>query len=123
MDITIFPAILTIAGAFSIIGGAYQTFQKITAAEHKKRLESDARLLHEAKEITNILKRQMESEFKIIRADLSNLEDGINKDISYVRETYTSELNALKKKIESLRQDLKDQSSKTLELLIKLVNK
>lgn len=123
MDIAIVPAILTVSGAISLVGGAIVTVQKIIARNEAAKKQAEAKLLHEAKEAVNSVRRDMEGELKLVRQELDNLENSMNKDLGYMKEAYEGDMRALGDKIETLRDDVRNHHSQIITFLTEMLKK
>lgn len=105
------------------LGTLVVTIQKILRNVKKERDEDAAKILQAAKEEDNALKAKLEAKVEAISVKLNNLEMSVEKDMSHLRETYTSEIKNLGEKIENLRDELRQQHSGLIELLSKIVGK
>lgn len=98
------------------------TWQKIVKNSKKISNERDLSILQAAKEEDQLLKAKLEARIEKIDAQLKNLELNVNKDISHLKDVYSSEIRALSEKIENLRQEIQTQHSQMVDLLSKLIN-
>ena len=119
MDITALtgPVFSIIAG----IGGAWLTFAKLkkmhtdeintkiseSANDHEKALRSEINLVG--------------AKLELVKKDVQNLEDSMNKEIAYVKEAYKGEIKNLGEKIESLRSQVQEHHNQLIGLLTKLI--
>lgn len=97
------------------------TLQKVFRNFRKERDEYAAKILQTAKEEDSLLKAKLEARIEKIDAQLKNLELNINKDITHLKETYSTEIKVLGEKIETLRDELRNQHSQMVTLLSKLI--
>lgn len=118
-----YTTLLELAGAVTTIGGAIITIRKIIKESHKAKKESVAEILHAAKEADHEMRIELESKIQALGTKLSTLELSVEKDLSHLKEAYTSEIKNLGGKIEDLRNELRQQHAGLLDLLTKLVGK
>lgn len=116
MTITIPLAVIT------TISGLVLTWQKISKNAKKDRDEHAAKILQSAKEDDSLLKAKLEARIEKIDLSLKNLEFNVNKDITHLKETYSAEIKVLGEKIETLRDELRNQHSQMVALLSKLID-
>lgn len=98
------------------------TWQRIFKTAKRDRDEHAARILQSAKEDDNLLKAKLEARIEKIDAQVKNLELNVNKDINHLKETYSAEIKVLGEKIETLRDELRNQHSQMVTLLSKLID-
>ena len=98
------------------------TIQKVFKNLRKEREEYSAKILQMAKEDDNLLKAKLEARIERIDAQVKNLEFNVNKDITHLKETYSAEIRTLGEKIETLRDELRNQHSQMVTLLSKLID-
>lgn len=115
--------LLPIAGTVTTLGTAWLTIRKISKDASKAKREQAAEILHAAKEEDALLRSRLEAKIQALAVEVSNLEISVNKDMDHLKETYTSEIKNLGEKIESLRDELRNQHTGILSLLSKLVDK
>lgn len=117
-----YQTLLPLAATVTTLGGAYLTIRKIAKDRDKSKKEQEKEFLSKAKEEDSLLKAKLEARIESIKAQLSNLEFNVNKDVTHLKETYGSELKNLGEKIENLRTELSNQHSSLLTLLTKLID-
>lgn len=105
------------------LGGAILTIQKIGKNLQRSKEAYADEILKEAKEEIALLKAKLESRIEATRSELKSLEFNISKDISHIKEAYTSEIKNLGEKIELIREQLNAQHTQLLEFLTKLIEK
>ncbi len=98
------------------------TLQKVFKNFRKERDEYAAKILQVAKEEDSILKAKLEARIEKIDLSLKNLEFNVNKDITHLKETYSAEIKVLGEKIETLRDELRNQHSQMVTLISKLID-
>lgn len=98
------------------------TLQKVFKNFRKERDEYAAKILQTAKEEDSLLKAKLEARIEKIDLSLKNLEFNVNKDITHLKETYSAEIKVLGEKIETLRDELRNQHSQMVTLLSKLID-
>lgn len=98
------------------------TLQKVFKNFRKERDEYAAKILQTAKEEDNLVKTKMEARFAEIETKVRTLEISVEKDISHLKETYSAEIKVLGEKIETLRDELRNQHSQMVTLLSKLID-
>jgi polyhydroxyalkanoate synthesis regulator phasin len=118
-----YTTLLEIAGAVTTLGGAWITIRKITKDAQKAKKEHVAEILHAAKEADHEMRAELEIRIQKLESKLGNLEVSVEKDLSHLKEAYTSEIKNLGEKIEDLRNELRQQHAGLLDLLTKLVGK
>lgn len=112
-------------GLIITLSGLIYTWIKI-AREVKKERDKDrkeitATILQTAKEEDALMKAKLEARIEKIDAQVASLELSINKDISHLKETYSSEIRNLGKKIEDLRDELRSTHGQLVSLLSTLI--
>jgi hypothetical protein len=115
--------LIPFAVTFTVLGTAWITFKKIASDARKSRKEQADEILQVAREEDSLLKAKLESRIESVKAQLSNLELNVNKDMTHLRETYSGEIRNLGEKIEELRSDLKNQHGQLVTLLTEMVKK
>lgn len=115
--------LLPVAGTITVVGTAWLTIRKIAKDAAKAKKEQAAEILHTAKEEDSLLKAKLEARIEAVKAQLSNLELNVNKDMSHLKETYSGEIRNLGQKIEDLRSELKNQHGQLVGLLTEMVKK
>lgn len=129
-----FSTILAIAGAITVVGGAWLTVRKISKDYEKQGELEAAKTLQTAKEEASKVKALLVSdralmlqsiEIKIenVQVDLDTHKASVAKDLSHIRETYNGEIRNLGIKIEDLRAELRNQHSQLVALLTKMISK
>lgn len=129
-----FSTILAIAGAITVVGGAWLTVRKISKDYEKQGELEAAKILQTAKEEASKVKALLVSdralmlqsiEIKIenVQANLDTHKSSVAKDLSHIRETYNGEIRNLGIKIEDLRAELRNQHSQLVALLTKMISK
>jgi CII-binding regulator of phage lambda lysogenization HflD len=98
------------------------TIQKVFKNFRKEREEYAAKILQIAKEDDNSLKARLEARIAEIDTKVKTLEISVNKDITHLKETYSAEIKVLGEKIETLRDELRNQHSQMVTLLSKLID-
>jgi CII-binding regulator of phage lambda lysogenization HflD len=97
------------------------TVQKVFKNFRKEREEYAAKILRIAKEDDSLLKAKLEARIEKIDTKVRTLEIKINSDIGHVKEIYSAEIKVLGEKIETLRDELRNQHSQMVTLLSKLI--
>ena len=105
------------------IGTLVLTVQKILKNIKKDRDEHAAKILQAAKEEDSLIRVKLEARIERLGAEVKNLEFSVNKDMTHLKDTYTSEIKNLGEKIETLRDELRQQHSGLIELLTKIVGR
>jgi glycerol-3-phosphate dehydrogenase len=123
MDMTDMQTLLPVAGTITVIGTAWLTIRKIAKDAAKQKKEQAAEILHAAKEEDALLKAKLEARIESVKAQLSNLELNVNKDLTHLKETYSGEIKNLGQKIEELRSELKNQHGQLVTLLTEMIKK
>lgn len=118
-----YTTLLELAGAITAFGTAWITVRKIVKDSHKAKKENAAEILQAAKEADQEMKLELESKIQALDLKLRSLEVSVDKDLSHLKEAYTSEIKNLGEKIEDLRNELRQQHAGLLDLLTKLVGK
>lgn len=98
------------------------TLQKVFKNFRKEREERAAQIMQMAKEEDHILRVRMEARIAEIDTKVKTLEISVNKDITHLKETYSAEIKVLGEKIETLRDELRNQHSQMVTLLSKLID-
>lgn len=98
------------------------TLQKVFKNFRKERDEYAAKILQTAKEEDSLLKTKLEAKIAEIDTKVKTLEISVNKDITHLKETYSAEIKVLGEKIETLRDELRNQHSQMVTLLSKLID-
>lgn len=114
--------IIAISGAVTAIGGAYLTMRSIQKDNEKSKEIQAAKILQDAKEEDALLKASLESRISILETSLKNLETSTQKDLEHIRVTQEGEIKHLGERIESLREELRQQHGQLLSLLSKLID-
>lgn len=122
MDISNIQLAIPLGGLASLVG-IWLTMQKILRNVRKEREEYALKILQNAKEADFAIKEKLEAKIEKVHAELKNLELNINKDLAHVKEAHSTDLRNLADKIEALRDELRQQSAGTLELLTKIIDK
>lgn len=120
MSIT-WETIVALAGAISIIGGAYVTINKIVDRQKKKKEEEAAAILAAAKAVLDTKEAMLDAKIKAVDERVEALEKSVAKDLSHIRETYNGEIRNLGQKVEDLRNELRNQHGSLVKLLTKLI--
>lgn len=123
MDIDNIQSLIPAAGAIATLGGAWLTIRKIAKDAAKQKREQAAEILHAAKEEDALLKAKLEARIEAVKAQLTNLELNVNKDLDHLKETYSGEIRNLGQKIEELRSELKTQHGQLVTLLTEMIKK
>ena len=119
---TLLP-LIPFAVTVTVIGTAWITVKKIARDSQKARKEHADEILQVAREEDALLKAKLEARIESVKAQLSNLELNINKDLTHLKETYSGEIKNLGQKIEDLRSELKNQHGQLVSLLTEMVKK
>lgn len=122
MDLSNIQIMIPMGGLASLVG-IWLTMQKILKNIRREREEYSAKILQSAKEADSAVRSILESKIEKIHAELKNLELNINKDLNHIKESHSTELKNLGDKIEALRDELRQQSAGTLELLTRIIDK
>ena len=112
-------------GALGIaMGGATLTvtLQKVFKNFRKEREEYSAKILQSAKEDDSRLRIRLEARLDKMETQIVTLETKINSDIDHLKEIYSAEIRVLGEKIETLRDELRNQHSQMVTLLSKLID-
>lgn len=124
---------LALAGAVSVLGGAWLTIRKLNSDYKKERDAESAKILQSAKEEVAKLKIEWNSEkslrtaetngkIELVQNDLDGFKESVSKDFAHVRETYNGEIRNLGTKIEELRSELRNQHGQLVGLLTKMID-
>jgi glycerol-3-phosphate dehydrogenase len=116
------PTIVSLAAGITAIGGAWLTMRRIARDGARQREEHSAKILQSAKQADQELKLKLENKIHELELQLVGTREGLEKDIEHLREYHSSELKNLSDKIESLREELRQQTTGILNLLTKLVD-
>jgi uncharacterized protein YPO0396 len=119
---TLLP-LIPFAVTVTVIGTAWITVKKIASDSQKARKEHADEILQVAREEDALLKAKLEARIESVKAQLSNLELNVNKDLAHLKETYSGEIKNLGQKIEDLRSELKNQHGQLVSLLTEMVKK
>lgn len=134
-DITLtLSSIVAVAGAISIICGAYLRIRSVQKDRQKQKELEKALILQEAKETANHYKLTIETKlehletevnakFEQLTQEINNLEQSIDKDILHIKESYNNEIRYLGSKIEELKDELRTSLSQVITLVSKLIDK
>lgn len=117
------PQITISLGVLIAGSGLILTWQKIVKNAKKSKEEEAARIIQRIKEEDQNLKNKLEARIEKLDAQIKNLELNVNKDLSFVKESYKAELKTLGEKIEILRSELSSQYGSLVSLLSKLIDK
>lgn len=120
MELTV-EMILTVAGAISVVGGAWLTFRKIQKDAKEREDSAQAKVLAEATRLMDIRDTTFMAEIKAVNERIDNHQDSVEKDFAHIRETYNGEIRNLGQKIEDLRSELRNQHGSLVHLLTKLI--
>lgn len=120
MEIT-WEAILAVAGAFSVIGGAWLTVRKIAKDSETQKKEQAASILKAASEEIALKEQALQAKLTALDTRIETLEVSVEKDLQHMRETYNSEIRNLGQKIEDLRSELRNQHTQMVQLLTKMI--
>jgi peptidoglycan hydrolase CwlO-like protein len=114
-------AILAVAGAVSIIGGAWLTVRKIAKDTETQKKEQAEAILQSAKEEILLKEKDLQAKIEALDTRIETLEHSVEKDLQHMRETYNSEIRNLGQKIEDLRSELRNQHTQMVQLLTKMI--
>lgn len=121
MEVT-WEAILAVAGAFSVIGGAWITIRKIQKDAEESKKKHATEILESAKEEILLKEKDLQAQLVAIKVRIDSLESNVEKDLQHLRETYNGEIRNLGMKIEELRSDLRNQHMQMVSLLTKMID-
>lgn len=121
MEISV-EMILSLAGAITVLGGAWLTYRKIVKDNEDEREEREAAILQTAKDEIAKEKAILDAKIGEANSRIDNLENSIEKDLAHIRETYNGEIRNLGQKIEDLRSELRNQHGSLVSLLTKLID-
>ena len=115
--------LLSIAAMVTAFGTAWLTIRKIAKdAEHQKKVQS-ATILQAAKEADAALFAKLDNKIHDLTMELKVHKESNQKDLEHLKENHNSDLKNLGEKIETLRDELRQQSKNILELLTKMIGK
>lgn len=121
MEVT-WEAILAVAGAFSVIGGAWITIRKIQKDAEESKKKHATEILESAKEEILLKEKDLQAQLVAIKVRIDSLESNVEKDLQHLRETYNGEIRNLGQKIEDLRSELRNQHTQMVSLLTKMID-
>lgn len=122
-EVVTMSALMGLAGAITVLGGAWMTLRKVSKELHSSKERQQAKVLQAAKEADALLKLELNSKIKELEIKLADLKDDVEKDMVHLKETYNGELRFLGQKIEELRKEVHDQHSQLVSLLMKMIDK
>jgi len=115
--------LMSVAAMITAFGTAWITIRKIAKdAEKQKKIQS-ASILQAAKEADAVLFTKLDNKIHDLSLELKVHKESNQKDLEHLKETHNSELKNLGEKIETLRDELRQQSKNILELLSKMIGK
>jgi glycerol-3-phosphate dehydrogenase len=114
-------AIVTVAGAISVVGGAWLTVRKIAKNAEEEKKRHAAEILQIAKEEIAEKEKAIEAKLAALSTQIETLESSVDKDLQHMRETYNSEIRNLGQKIEDLRGELRSQHTQMVQLLTTMI--
>lgn len=123
IDYQLIQLMFPIAGAIVTFGGAFHTIQKVRKSIREEKDAEMSKILREAKEEMALVRAELESKINETKIQLKNLEFNIGKDIDHIKEAHAQEIRILSDKIQSLRDELREQHVGILQLLNKLIDK
>jgi esterase/lipase len=115
--------IASLAAIATSIGGGWLAIRKLSRDNEKHKKIQAAEALRGAKEADLLIKLQLESRIQELESELKSVKESIEKDMEHLKETYKTELTVLGEKIETLRDELRQQSSGIMNLLTKMIDK
>ncbi|NJO48146.1 MAG: hypothetical protein HC840_00360 [Leptolyngbyaceae cyanobacterium RM2_2_4] len=121
MEVT-WEAILAVAGACTVIGGAWLTIRKIQKDAAASKREHAEEILKTAKEEIALKEAAYKARLNAIDIRIETLESSVDKDLQHLRETYNGEIRNLGTKIEELRSELRNQHTQMVGLLTKMIS-
>ena len=122
MDQVNLSTLASVAVVVSTVAGAYLKVRKITKDHQKDRKVEAAAILQRAKEEDAKVKADMEAKIESLNTKLNSIHLSVEKDIAYIKESHSNELNALSEKIETLRDELRNQHNNLVTLVTKLID-
>lgn len=99
------------------------TIRKISNDAERQKKVQEAKILQAAKEADASNYAKLDSKIHDLAIELKVHKESNQKDLDHLRETHNSELKNLGEKIETLRDELRQQSKNILELLTKMIGK
>lgn len=115
-------SILSLAGIVTAVGGAWLTIRKITDKIDRRKRAEAAVILQTAKEADSQLKAKIESRIHDLEVKIKVMDENHLKDMEHLKETYNGEIKFLGQKIESLREEVRNQHGQLVQLLSKLID-
>lgn len=121
MEVTM-EAVLAVAGAISVIGGAWLTVRKVTKDSETQKKEQAEAILKTAREELAAKEMALQARLNALDTRIETLESSVDKDLQHLRETYNGEIRNLGQKIEDLRSELRNQHTQMVSLLTKMID-
>lgn len=121
MEVT-WEAILAVAGAITVIGGAWLTVRKVTKDSEQQKKEQAEAILKTAREELASKEAALQARLNALDTRIETLESSVDKDLQHLRETYNGEIRNLGQKIEDLRSELRNQHTQMVSLLTKMID-
>jgi hypothetical protein len=109
-------------GAITACGGLWAGYRHIRYSMQAKKDKYRQDIIDQAKEEMAKIKVGLENRIKVVEIELQTQKESVSKDLSHLKDSYTSEVKILGQRIEELRQDLVSQHSSLVALLTKLVD-
>ena len=91
--------------AFIPVAGGTYTFVRKQIGQRKAKLKA------------------LESKIESLQSQIDTLKSTVEKDITYLKESYNEKLSYLSQKIDELRNEINNQNKQIMELLLRMINK
>jgi hypothetical protein len=109
-------------GAITAVGGLWAGWRHIRYSLQAKKDKYRQDIIDQAKEEMTKIKVVLENKIKVVEIELQTQKESVSKDLSHLKEGYSSEVKILGQRIEELRQDLAVQHGSLVALLTRLVD-
>lgn len=123
MEMLNMTTLLSVAGAISVLGGAWLTVKSIAKESERSKKNQSASILQSAKEADSVLKSKLESKINELESQIKAYQDIAEKDIEHLKETYNNEIKNLGEKIENLRDEVNNHHTQIIQLLSKMLDR
>jgi hypothetical protein len=115
--------LFSITAIITAICGAWLSIRRVAKDAEKQRKIHAAEILQDAKEADAVLKARFDNKFNELESEIKVVKEGVDKDISHLKETHNGEIRFLGQKIEELRSEVRNQHSQLVQLLSKMIDK
>jgi len=123
MDLSGYNWIGPTLGGITAVATAWYSVQEVLKEYRRRRNSVSNEVLEKAKEYDAEIKRELKARIDLLEVDVHNLKESIQKDISNIKDNHALELKNLSEKIGAIRDQLNDQHSQLMSILVKMIDK